>query len=75
MPHKKTEFEIEIDPSGEVKVHIKGIKGKGCMQYAELFKNIVGEIKQQNFTSDYYEPPDDKVGISIQTEVEDNPTQ
>jgi len=75
MPHKKIEFEIEIDQTGEVKVHIKGVKGKGCLEYAELFKNIVGEIKQQSFTSEYYEPPDAEVSISIQTEIDDNPTQ
>jgi invasion protein IalB len=75
MAQKKVEFEIEIDQTGEVKVHIKGVKGKGCLQYAELFKNIVGEIKQQSLTSEYYEPPDAQVGISIQTEIDDTPNQ
>ncbi|MCX7919030.1 MAG: DUF2997 domain-containing protein [bacterium] len=68
MRKRKIEFEIEIDPTGEVKVHIQGVKGKGCLQYADLFKHIVGEIKQQTLTPEYYEPPDTDVSISIQTE-------
>ena len=52
------EFEIGISPDGEVKVHIKGIKGKACMQYAEMFERILGEIADVEHTSDYYEKPD-----------------
>ncbi|MFH0795842.1 MAG: DUF2997 domain-containing protein [Candidatus Omnitrophota bacterium] len=52
----KEELEIEIDSSGEVRVHIKGVKGKNCLQYAKLLEKALGEIKGQELTSEYYEP-------------------
>jgi len=61
---EQQEFEIEIKKSGEVKVHIKGVKGAKCMKYAELFQNIVGPVKEQEFTAEYYEP-ESQVGIDI----------
>lgn len=53
---EKQELEIEIDKEGETKVHVKGIKGKGCMQFVEVFKKILGEVKELKKTSEYYEP-------------------
>ena len=42
-----TEFEIEIRPNGEVKVHVKGVHGQACLAYADLLAEIVGQEKQQ----------------------------
>ncbi|NOY74431.1 MAG: DUF2997 domain-containing protein [Kiritimatiellaeota bacterium] len=53
---EQQEFEIEIRKDGEVKVHMKGIKGQKCMRYAELFEKIVGPIVESEFTAEYYEP-------------------
>ncbi len=50
------EMEITISKTGEIKVHIKGAKGKRCLQYAEWLKQVVGKIKDQKLTSEYYEP-------------------
>lgn len=50
------ELEIEILPDGETKVHIKGVKGKKCLEYADVFKKLVGKVKSQKLTSEYYEP-------------------
>jgi hypothetical protein len=50
------EVEITIDKSGEVKVHIKGAKGKACLEYAKWLTLIVGKVKSQELTSEYYEP-------------------
>ena len=50
------EVEITISKEGEVKVHIKGIKGKGCMEYARWLTEIIGKVKDQQLTSEYYEP-------------------
>ncbi|MGD0077687.1 MAG: DUF2997 domain-containing protein [Sedimentisphaerales bacterium] len=50
------EVEITISKTGEVRVHIKGVKGKGCLEYAEWLKNVVGKVKDQKLTSEYYEP-------------------
>ena len=50
------EVEITISKTGEVKVHVKGVKGKGCLEYAEWLSKIVGKVKDQKLTSEYYEP-------------------
>ena len=59
----KHEIEIEISRTGEVKAHIKGAKGKACLTYAKLLAQIVGGIKSQQLTSEYYEP-DGKVSVA-----------
>ena len=53
---EKHEMEITISKSGEIKVHIKGVKGTRCLQYAEWLKQVVGKVKNQKLTSEYYEP-------------------
>ncbi len=50
------EVEIVISKTGEVKVHVKGVKGKGCLAYTEWLSKIVGRVKDQKLTSEYYEP-------------------
>ena len=55
MPRRE-EFEIEIDKSGETKVHLRGIKGKACLEYAKFLEQIIGKIKSQELTSEHYEP-------------------
>ena len=50
------EFEITIAPDGEVQLHVKGYKGKSCLEAVKLFEQIVGEIKSQEKTSEFYEP-------------------
>ena len=55
MPRRE-EFEIEIDKSGETKIHLKGIKGKACLEYTKFLEQIIGKIKSQELTSEYYEP-------------------
>lgn len=62
------EVEITITKSGEVKVHIKGVKGKGCLEYAEWLARVVGEIKEQKMTSEYYEP-DTRVRVDLKQDL------
>ena len=50
------EVEITISKTGEVKVHVKGAKGKACLEYAEWLSRVVGKVKDQKLTSEYYEP-------------------
>ena len=38
-------IEIEISKTGEVKVHVKGVKGPGCLEYGKLLAEIVGKVK------------------------------
>jgi hypothetical protein len=62
------EVEITISKTGEVKVHIKGVKGKACLEYTEWLKNIIGPVKDQKLTSEYYEP-DVKSRINLHQET------
>lgn len=64
----KHEIEITISKSGEVKVHIKGVKGKACMEYAKWLSDIVGKVKDQQLTSEYYEP-ETKARIELSQEL------
>jgi hypothetical protein len=50
------EFDITIEPNGHVGLSIKGFKGKGCHDAVKLFEKIVGELKSQQATSEFYEP-------------------
>jgi hypothetical protein len=54
MPQR--EFEITIGKTGEVELHVKGFKGHACLDAVKLFEEIVGEMKSQQQTSEFYEP-------------------
>jgi Protein of unknown function (DUF2997) len=62
MPHR--EFDITIGPDGQVELHIQGYKGKSCLEAVKLFEQIVGELKSQQETSEFYEP-DERVQYRI----------
>ena len=57
MPQR--EFEISIAPDGKVEVHVKGYKGKSCLEAMKVFQQIVGEIESQKATAEFYEPDED----------------
>ena len=50
------EVEISISKTGEVRVHVKGAKGKACLQYAKWLTEVIGKVKSQQMTSELYEP-------------------
>ncbi len=50
------DVEITISKTGEVKVHVKGAKGKACMDYAKWLTKVIGKVKDQQMTSESYEP-------------------
>ena len=54
MPQR--EFDITIAANGEVELHVQGYKGKACLEAVKLFEQIVGEMKSQRETSEFYEP-------------------
>jgi len=62
------EVEITISKMGEVKVHVKGAKGKGCVEYAKWLSEVVGKIKSQQATGEFYEP-DVKARIDVRQEL------
>jgi hypothetical protein len=59
------EFEIEIGADGDVRVHIKGVKGKRCLEYAEFLKQIIGPVRKVQHTNEFYEP-DSKVRLDLE---------
>jgi hypothetical protein len=63
MPQR--EFEITIAPDGSVEVHVKGYKGKSCLEAMKIFEQVVGELKSQRETSEFYEP-DEHVQFNIE---------
>ena len=50
------EFDITIDPNGNVELHVKGFKGGSCLEVVKLFEQMVGEVKSTQRTSEFYEP-------------------
>ena len=62
MPQR--EFEITIEKTGHVEVHVKGYKGRGCHDAVKFFEQVVGEMKSQRETSEFYEP-DERVRFNI----------
>ena len=63
MPQR--EFEITIAPNGSVELHIKGYKGKTCLEVMKMFEQIVGEMKARRETGEFYEP-DEQVRFNIE---------
>ena len=63
MPQR--EFEITIGPDGGVELHVKGYKGKSCLEVMKVFEQVVGELKDRRETSEFYEP-DEKVQINLE---------
>lgn len=62
MPQR--EFEITIAADGQVELHVKGYKGKSCLEAMKIFEQVVGELKSRRETSEFYEP-DETVRINI----------
>ncbi|MBX3744694.1 MAG: DUF2997 domain-containing protein [Verrucomicrobiae bacterium] len=54
MPQR--EYDITIGPDGSVEIHVQGHKGRSCLDAIKVFQEIVGELKEQRLTSEFYEP-------------------
>ncbi|MCX6886881.1 MAG: DUF2997 domain-containing protein [Verrucomicrobiota bacterium] len=54
MPQR--EYEITIEANGTVQLHVQGYKGKSCMDVIKAFEKIVGELKSEQKTGEFYEP-------------------
>lgn len=63
MPQR--EFEIIIAPNGDVKLHIQGYSGKRCLEAVKLFEQLVGKVKSQQPTSEFYQP-DEEVRFRVE---------
>lgn len=62
MPQR--EWEITIGKDGSVELHLKGYKGKACLEVVKRFEALVGEVQERRETAEYYEP-DEQVRYHI----------
>ncbi len=63
------ELDITIQPNGQVKLHIQGVKGAACDQYVKLLEEILSsDADQIERTGEFYEPPVD-VEIDLQQQL------
>ena len=53
------ELEISVAKDGTVEVHLKGYKGKRCLDAVNMLEKMVGEINSQQKTSEFYEPDEE----------------
>ena len=51
------ELEITIDNEGRVVVHVKGVQGEECLALTKDLENVVGDVQERFYSSDYYEQP------------------
>lgn len=59
---RQEELTIRIDPAGKVRVEVKGLPGAACMEYVELFRQVLGPVEQQETTAEFYQ-------AEVQTEL------
>lgn len=57
MPQR--EYDITIARDGSVELHVKGHKGRACLEVAKVFEKIVGQISSQKETNEFYEPEEE----------------
>lgn len=52
------EIDFTIDPAtGRLELHVKGVAGPACDDVARLARELLGEPRQEQNTSDYYLRP------------------
>ncbi len=52
----KKQLKIKLLPNGEIQMETIGIKGKKCLDYVNLFKEIADvKIIKQEYTEEYYQ--------------------
>ncbi len=50
------EVEVTIDPEGRVKLSVRGVKGKGCVDVTSALEEALGaDVESRTYTSEYYE--------------------
>jgi len=62
------EVDITITNDGKVTAHVKGAKGKACLEYAKWLEQTIGKIEQSQLTSEFYEP-EEKARIDLKQEL------
>ena len=49
------EITVEISPSGDVKISVKGVKGKSCKELTKNLEEALGDVKESKTTREYNE--------------------
>jgi len=68
MPNSH-EIELFISEDGELKVHIKGLKGQGCLKVMDSLAKEVGYLKNKELTGEYYEKAQTKGNNTTDTHL------
>ncbi|MEK7469490.1 MAG: DUF2997 domain-containing protein [Planctomycetota bacterium] len=50
------ELEITVEKDGKVVVHMKGVKGRHCVDFTNWLAAAVGRTADVTLTSEHYEP-------------------
>jgi hypothetical protein len=53
---QQREFDLTIAPDGSVEVHVKGYKGRRCLDAVKMFEQAVGHKHSERLTREYYDP-------------------
>ena len=53
----RKELEIEITPTGEVKVQVKCVPGQACIEETKFLEEALGTVTDRELTSEYYQQP------------------
>jgi hypothetical protein len=61
------EIEIAIDKKGIVKVHVRGVKGKKCLELTQELENALGQVIHRELTG---EALDNEPGEQIDRQIE-----
>lgn len=58
----KKQLKIKIMPNGEIQMQTLGIKGKKCLDYAEMLQVLTdAKVVRQDYTDEYYEQEEDVI--------------
>ncbi|MDB5096899.1 MAG: hypothetical protein JWM80_1320 [Cyanobacteria bacterium RYN_339] len=49
------ELEINISPSGEVKIEVKGAHGDSCLMITRDLENALGQVEDRQYKAEFYE--------------------
>lgn len=48
------QFDVTIGKDGKLRVHVKGSRGKECIELADMIRDIIGTEESRELTSEYY---------------------
>lgn len=49
------ELEIHVEKDGNVTVHVKGVKGGGCLSVTRSIEDALGKVTDRSLTPEHFE--------------------